>query len=336
MTLTHTSKLEEGVAASTAQKRISILNRLVGDAKDFTKLDRKAIAKALAGYKNVDTRYTVLMHIHMASKAYPEQFSQDTLKYLQETIGEQKKMKVAKQNNNVKSPKQAERLDRSITDYQRDLIGKIDALFEEYNIRLSKANALTAATIRDLGDRMLPFMKRFQDLMYMVVYVLQESIRANWATMKYATNARSMNDEDNWMLLGRSNDIHMNHFKNVAHMGSTVIHLNPATQLYMSAWMSGLKHALGKKPEYVLHYKITRKEIEHIGSEPGLAKNIPRVAKRLFGKEMTINDWRHLHEIYIQHEPAYADLTIEERDMLHKKLLHGTRIAQYYNVQDAK
>jgi hypothetical protein len=56
------------------------------------------------------------------------------------------------------------------------------------------------------------------------------------------------------------------------------------------------------------------------------------MSDRVFGKPLTINDYRHIFEIAIQKDPNYKDMTIAEKEKLHESLLHNHNTALRYNL----
>jgi hypothetical protein len=62
-----------------------------------------------------------------------------------------------------------------------------------------------------------------------------------------------------------------------------------------------------------------------------LARQIARFSDRIFGKPLTINDFRHSWEMQIQNSIEYQRASVEERKEMHAKLLHGHAIALQYN-----
>jgi len=326
-------KLEEGVAPITAKKRIAWLTTIAMDRTDFSFInDIPYIESVLARYDNINTKYKNLMHIYAAMKAYPEVIDPETLKTMTDMIVRIKKERVDSNNVNVKTQKQEDRLDKPLQHYQNVLRRRIEDLFREYDIEV-KNGLLTPKTKKSLKPHINQFAKRFQNLMYMAVYLLQEPLRANWATMHFADAAKNINDTDNWLLLSpKKAIIYMRKFKNLKSFGPQEIALNPEMLSYMRTWISTLKLLLGVKPSFVMHYMITPTSVKHVGNEAALAKNLPNIASKLLLKTLTVNDFRHMHEIAIQTSEAYSHTTMADRDLLHSKLLHTQTAAQFYNV----
>lgn len=66
-------------------------------------------------------------------------------------------------------------------------------------------------------------------------------------------------------------------------------------------------------------------------SEESFKARLRRASVKIFGKPLTINDYRHIYEIDLQHSPKYKDMTIAERRIAHEELKHSGNIAQRYN-----
>lgn len=66
-------------------------------------------------------------------------------------------------------------------------------------------------------------------------------------------------------------------------------------------------------------------------SEEAFKARLRRASLRVFGKPLTINDYRHIYEIDLQHSDKYKDMTILEKRKAHEALKHSGTTAQKYN-----
>lgn len=331
------SKLGEKTANSTFAKRKQFLSRIANGHTDFSFInDIKRMKKILNEYENINSRWNYLMHLNEAIKSDPSIINDATRKFMNDTISDLKIKRNEKLMNNVKTEKQVERLSIPITDLQSQLNTKFNVLFEKYNIATTN-DKISQYTVKRLGDNIFVFARALQDLMYLSAYIDQPALRGNWATMRFSPSKSKIDKDHNWLVLNaRITKLYMRDFKNVNKLGKVEIDLYPTFIKRMKLWISVLRTIMKSTPPYVLHYSITKTSIVHVGSEKALTKNIPRIGLRILDKTITIDDYRHLWEMYIQNDASYAKMTAKERENIHKQLLHSTAIGQLYNVQDTK
>jgi hypothetical protein len=58
---------------------------------------------------------------------------------------------------------------------------------------------------------------------------------------------------------------------------------------------------------------------------------LPKWSKEIFGKDLGINDYRHIYEITLQRSDEYQMMTEAQKEAEHMKLLHSGVIARAYN-----
>ena len=331
-------KLSKTMAPSTYRARSQFLLRVANDAKDFSFInDTHRIIRILDGYKNINSRWSNLMSIVVAMKADPSVINESTVKIFDDYISKLKDERDAHLKHNVKTTKQVERLDKPLKEYQALIISLFDDLQKKYNLSITKTHKISSYSVKRLGPHIYSLAKDYQDILILALYILQPALRSNWSSMRFTDKVKDIDDKHNWLVLSKNvNYIHMSKFKNVASFGIANIELELAPMFYLTLWISILKAILKKNPEFVIHYEInkTLHTVKHVGKDDALAKNIPRIAKRILGKELSINDFRHMWEIDIQTNEQYKSQPMDVRENLHRKLLHSQNIAQLYNVQD--
>jgi hypothetical protein len=62
-----------------------------------------------------------------------------------------------------------------------------------------------------------------------------------------------------------------------------------------------------------------------------MKKRVKTVSEQYFMKPLSINDYRHIWEISIQNDEHYNKLNLNDREALHKQLLHSMNTALKYN-----
>lgn len=328
------SKLSNSVSETTLKKRTAFLNelsKLFPGHNDFGFLNNtNDVINRIKKSDNVDTRWNSLFHVLMAIKSHPEVIYDSTVNTYDSLLNELKVIRDAKHLNNVKTEKQNITLNKDLAYRQNEISEKILELFNNADIPFG---ILTAASHKRI-DKFV-FAKKLQDLVIAAVYLYQPAIRNDWASLNITNKIKGLPVDKNFIYIkGNTMKLIMNVYKNAKTLGQQIIVIRPVLVNLLKIWLNLLKQVLGESPMYPLYYKITAKKIQHMNNDEVLRRKIPRIMDRLFGAPMSINDFRHLWEIAIQTDPKYATLTLNERKKLHLELLHGTNIAQEYNVQD--
>lgn len=116
-------------------------------------------------------------------------------------------------------------------------------------------------------------------------------------------------------------------------MGQQIIEIeNPKLIALLKYWINLMTRIMGKPIQYVFLYEMSAKEPTKLNSILGsLTKAIGRASQQILGTHMTVNSFRHAHEMAIQESPEYQRATMAERTEMHRKLLHGTMMGQIYN-----
>jgi len=337
-----TEKLVGTAAESTLKKRISFLNGLsesIPGFNDFSFLNNTGLViDRINKSSNVDTQWNWLWHVIMAIRSDPKVISEDAIKIYDELAESLKTIRDAKRTNNVKNEKQAITLKSDLTMRTEELRGMVAKLFSDHDLPYKVP---TAATLQKMN--VLSFAKALQDLIIPAVYLFQPALRNDWGDLNITTRMTGLSNDKNYLYVrGKTMRLIMSVYKNSKSLGKQVIAVRDELSELLKIWLQILKFLLGMPPSYCLIYNITKTKCEHVESEDALRRQIPRATQRVFdlkddsGKSigLSINDFRHLWESHIQRDPAYARMTLDERRKIHLELLHGTEIAQQYNLQD--
>lgn len=337
------NKLVYNVSVTTLNNRKSIISRFAKmvdpEATDFSLFNNTdKVKEILDSYTNIDTKWNMLMQILMAIKKTPEVITQSTLDFYSNIAKELKPLRLAKSMNNVKTPKQTEQLDVTLEQLQKRLRVLLEQHFSKYNLSVHKGT-ISKKQARDMDKQFPLFARKLQNLLMIALYVFQPALRANYASMRYSPTIKGTDKTDNWMVLSKAIErIYMNNFKNVSKLGKVSIELENEMGMYMQYWKSVLQIlSTQKSPTFIIHYLIQNDgTIKHNEDEHVMSIKISKLSNKFFGKNLSINSYRHLWEMSIQNSKEYTKMTAVERKNIHKKLLHSTNIAELYNLQDAK
>lgn len=318
------------VSETTLKRRTAFLVTLADGATDISFLnDTDRVLEYLKRYSSVSSRWNYLMHIHEAIKCDPSLVKESARDIYSKEIARLKVERSAQIETNVKSAKQEVTLKDGLVYEQSVLRDKIKILFASTGLPYKP---LTVAHAKKVTTT---FAQKLQDLVYLALWLFQPALRSNWATMHYTTKRPTETNANYLYQRAGVMTLFMNQFKNAKVMGQVTIPVRDELRDLLLIWFGVLKHVSGAKPMFVCNYSITQKGVDHVGSDDGLARHLPRVSERELGKPLGVNDFRHLWEIAIQQDPAYAKMSIPDRDAVHRELLHGRRVAELYNVQDS-
>lgn len=326
--------LAGSAADSTLDKRIRYLYNLsknYPDIEDSTFLnDADNIIKVINKSDNVDTKWNSLWHVMALINANPKLITEAAKNKYTNLIETLRIQRDIKHSRNYKTENQKETLKVTLVDRQKQLDELIEELFKRYEIPYK----LIAPKDLIKFDK-FKFAKELDRLVLIACYLYQPAVRNDWHNLEIISAIKNSTNDRNYLYAsGDTMKIILNKYKTAKTYGRQEIKLTPKLTKLLKIWIDLLKKLIGKKPTYALGYSITSNSVEHSSNEDSLRKKLGRYTDTIFGIKLTINDFRHLWEIDIQTNPKYAKMTLEERQAMHMKLLHGLDIAQSYNVQD--
>jgi hypothetical protein len=330
-------KLAGTAALTTLNKRVRFLTELADSLPQYTDFsflnETKNVLERIQRSQNVDTQWNSTWHVLMAIRTDPSVVS-DNAKQTYDTF--MRELSVKRENkrlNNVKTPKQQATLETDLSKRQLEILTKLEKHFADHDIPYA---VLTNGNFNKLQNKFL-FAKQLQDLMILAVYILQPALRNDWGKLIITGKQTGLSNDQNYLYMrGQNNQLIMNVYKNSRSLGKQVIELRDPLIYLIKIWIDLLKKLTGNKPIHLLMYTITRDSIHYLDSEDALRRKIPRIALRVLGAPLSIDDFRHLWEIHIQSDPNYSKLTLEQKKRIHLQLLHSTHTALGYNVQDSQ
>lgn len=327
------SILDGKAAASTINSRIRYLNNLSKIAKDPTDIrflnDADKVLEVVKKNPNVNTQWTGLMHINAAVKADPSKITQKATDTYRSYIASIKDARIEKNLNNNRTEKQAAKYLPL-----QELKDTINNEFQKLLAQKDMTNTIDIRKVRRaVGD--LDFVKKYQQLLIIAVYVLQPPLRNDWFALKMINKLGDATDpKSNYIYIKSKSKIKLilNHYKTAYITGTTTIDIEDANlRKYISGWAK-IINVLLDNPERFMGYLITKNTITYNPNTETTRRGMAIISNKLFGKPLTINDFRHIYEIDLQTDPEYAKMTQAERNAEHAKLLHSTPTAQLYNV----
>lgn len=325
--------LDGKASVSTINARVRYLNNLARstkNSKDISFLnDTKAIMDIIQGSSNINSQWTGLMHINAAIKADPSKISKEAAKFYSDYISSIRTERNQQNANNARTEKQKDRY-IPLPELQETIHEAFNALLIQHNMGLSIdiRKIRVAAQDRD-------FVKAYHQLLTVAVYALQPPLRSDWFALKIVKRLGDIKDSDSNFIYIKNQSrmkLILNEYKTAYLTGTRSIEIeDPDLRRYIYGWYKILT-VLVEEPAYLLGYTITKTAIVYNENTETTRRTIPIISQKVFGKPLTINDFRHIYEINLQTDPRYAKMTQAERNTEHAKLLHSTPTAQLYNV----
>jgi len=231
----------------------------------------------------------------------------------------------------------------SVADMTTQLDQGMTKLFADYelpaNAKKISNDDFTKWDIPSDRKNIKSFARDFQKHLMIACYVLQPALRSDWSTLEYTTMAiNKLRADQNWIqfLRGGRIRIAMNKFKNVRHMGAQVVEIeSPLLKRYLRYWVDLFTRLNGSAPKQLFIWRLSPDKAVQMSTvnRESFAKALTRASDGILSKRQTVNSFRHAHEIALQRDGNYQDMTVGERDRAHGKLLHSHRTGLIYNWQ---
>jgi len=175
----------------------------------------------------------------------------------------------------------------------------------------------------------LSVIRDYQDYLLMCLYVMEPPIRNDYGGLIVVKKTADIKPTGNYLVItAKVIYLYLNEFKNKKSFGSTRVNFTKQTQAIIRNLTHLYKELKLDMPSLFNH--VSSVKVEPM-SEASMRERVKHVSNQYFGKPLSINDYRHLHEIAIQSDPDYAKLSLAEREKQHAKLLHHTPVAMTYN-----
>ena len=301
------------VADTTRKARINYLNKIgVNSTTDYDVLldINNIINNYVLDSANVNTQATRIFHIIEFLKEVEQVPLLNEYSNLMKQI---KQSSIIKQN------------DTSTTD-KSDRYIPLKELQETLINSNPYTNINSILLQKDFSRNMI---KVYQDYLLMCLYVLNPALRNDFHNLKIITKASDLTKEDNFLVINaRSVYIYLNEYKNSKSMGAVRIDLSNYTINIIRNLFKMYKKL--KIVPTTLFNHISKLVVEPM-TEDAMKKRVKFVSNQYFNIPLSINDYRHIWEIAIQNSDEYKNLNLNDRETLHKQLLHSLNTALKYN-----
>lgn len=298
-------------SASTQKARINYLRKIgIKNVHEYDMLKDvdNIMKKFVLDSTNVNTQVVRIFHIIEFLKAVKDE------SLLEPYVNIMKKLKEASiiKQNDTSTNVRSDRYEIPLNELQTILLSKNP--YPNFDLGMGKS---------------INMIKAYQDYILLSLYVLNPPLRNDFHNLKIITKAADIKDSGNYLVINpRTIYIYLNEYKNSKKMGSIRVDLTEYTKTLIRNLFK-LYKSLKKTPASLFNH-ISVAKIEPM-SEEAMKKRIKFVSNQYFLKELSINDYRHIWEIAIQNDDEYKNLNLNDREALHKKLLHSMNTALKYN-----
>jgi len=303
------SQLFQNIAGTTRKARINFLDKIgVKSTDDYSVL--LDVDNIMNNYvldsSNVNTQSTRIFHIIEFLKAVD---NKPVLAAYNNIMKQIKEDSIKKQN------------DTSTTD-RSDRYMPLD----ELQLKLVNKNPYPNFSVANASRNMI---KAYQDYLLMCLYVLNPALRNDFHNLEIISKAAKLEDKGNFLVVNaRALYIYLNEYKNSRSMGAVRINLTDYT-IGVIRNLFKIYKALNITPTTLFNH-VSEKKVEPM-TEDAMKKRVKTVSEQYFMKPLSINDYRHIWEIAIQNDGHYNKLNLNDREALHKQLLHSMNTALKYN-----
>lgn len=298
------------IAPTTRKARINFLSKIgVNSISDYASLSNvdNIMNKFILDSENVNTQATRIFHIIEFLKAI---HNDDLLKLYNDKMKTIKEASIKKQND-TSTRDRADRYETPLENLQTILLSKNP--YPNFNIQGASLGMIRA----------------YQDYILLVMYVLNPALRNDLHNLSIINKRADISETGNFLIVNpRALYIYLNEFKNHKSMGSIRVDLTDYTKQLIRNLFKIYKQ-LKLKPISLFNH-VSKIRIEPM-TEDAIKKRVKFVSNQYFSKELSINDYRHLWEISIQKNDEYKNLNLNDREAIHKKLLHSMNTALKYN-----
>lgn len=298
------------IAPTTRKARLNFLSKIgVSDLNQYDVLNdvNNIVNKYIIDTENVNTQATRIFHVIEFLKAVKDK---NLLPQYTDIMKKIKDKSIRKQNDTATKDR-ADRYETPLEELQTILLSKNPyPNFNTQNVSLG-------------------MIKTYQDYILLVMYILNPALRNDLHNLSIITKAADIKEHGNYLVVNpRALYIYLNEFKNSKSMGPVRVDLTDYTKELIRNLFKIFK-PLKIKPTSLFNH-VSAKKIEPM-TEDAVKKRVKFVSNQYFHKELSINDYRHLWEIRIQNDDSYKNLNLNDREAIHKKLLHSLNTALKYN-----
>lgn len=137
---------------------------------------------------------------------------------------------------------------------------------------------------------------------------------------------KGLDNTKNYIFIGKNKStLILNSFKNVKTMGPQEIPILERDEEVIRRYIRELKNVM-KKPEFLFN-KWKARAVEKYPNSDVYSLRIKSILKKLFDKDISMNDIRKSYETELIQSDAYKNMTNEQKNKEHARILHSYNVA---------
>ena len=302
------------ISTTSKKARVSFLNKV--DLNNLDNVD-KILLDHINTSNNIGTKYNRIKHIFKyIEESNPSNPLYNKYKQMGDELSNQ--IHIKRDTNNLENDQKSERyIELS------DLKIKLLSLYPKFSLKELKKNNNMNEFIHTIN--------KLQDYLLISLYVNNAPLRNDYADINIVSSKKAATDtKKNYMILNnRSVYIKLNVYKNSERINKQYTIEISKYNIRLIRLLKALYKYIDYPFEFLFNH-ISRNKIEK-STNTSLVKRIPILSVSYFGKPLSINDYRHIYEMELQHSERYKNMNIIEREQEHQLLLHSTSEAMRYN-----
>jgi hypothetical protein len=180
-------------------------------------------------------------------------------------------------------------------------------------------------------NRTVADIKTLQNYVILCMYVNEPPPRNDLWELQVVSKMSDASGDGNYIVMApRKVSLVFNRYKNSKQLGRQERVVGKETATWVRKLLLSYKDILGEMPQYLFNQINSDGTLVPISSET-MSKRIVLLSKAMFGKHLSINDYRHLYEINLQKSEAYKSMTYDEKKSAHGALMHSVDTGLKYN-----
>lgn len=236
-----------------------------------------------------------------------------------------------KNNKSIRDNKPSTKESKNFMKF-KDIQDTADSIYKQLmvlsgNKKISETNLILFSNKRTKNQ----YLKLLSD--YILLYYLSHTPPTRLEGYNVLLTEKKAGDKENYIYIDSFNAVYyLNDFKNVKKIGKIKVRFEKELSNLINDYYTFLKlNKLSIAGKYYLFTKFNGKgKPENYLSSNSFGQGITRLFKKYFDKKVTKNDLRHIYTTELMLQPGYNNLSMNEKEKLHSKLLHNKETGEEY------
>lgn len=203
--------------------------------------------------------------------------------------------------------------------------------FDNYKDNIKSNNFVDYQELLDISKNVNFSSKNIKEILNdILLYIsVRYPIRLQLSNIRIIKNKKNIKPDINYIYITvKKAQLIMQDFKNINSLGKTIIDIDNEDFIIIKEYLKFMKHFIDNQ-EFLL-YNYHNKLIPYTSDI--YARTLKTILNKKLNKDLTMNDIRKSYETNLINSDLYKTLTNNEKDIMHKRLLHSMGIAhRIYN-----